>query len=303
MNMVCFTAVLLIGTIAFVKSSVVSTQFGSMVFYLTNRHPNDYDNYGCWCGSNASTIGNASNNTMDETDLCCKIQAECYENVQTTNQSCTPDGKYHSMYYDDQIKCVDNDGTSNHDLCMCDKQAAECFKRALSTFNSDNKNKSSSTACIPEDIDVCVPSCPAYQACSNGVCVGSGEFGISMTWSRAGDGDIYVTTPSGHSINYVNKGPSEATEHGQLDHDDLVGTGPENIFWNVTAPTGVYHLCFDQYAFSTPASLINPITVTFKIRKPWADTQTLTKTFTSVTRSQNICSPTQTTYVGSVNYP
>ncbi|CAF4755829.1 unnamed protein product, partial [Rotaria magnacalcarata] len=154
------------------------------------------------------------------------------------------------------------------------------------------------------DIHVCVPACPTYQACSNRVCVGSGEFGISVTWSRPGDGDIVVTTPSRKSIYYSNKGPSAATDQGQLDHDDRSNTGPENIFWNVAAPTGVYHICFQQHSFSMPSSVTNPITATFQIRKPRAVTQILTKTFVNGHRiTPHTCNHTMLTYVGSVNYP
>jgi hypothetical protein len=87
---------------------------------------------------------------VDETDSCCKTQAECYEHVQAKNSSCIKNGKYHAVYYDDQVQCVDNDGTSNYDLCKCDKQAAECFKRSLPTFDSNNSNISLSAVCQPE---------------------------------------------------------------------------------------------------------------------------------------------------------
>ncbi|CAF3562593.1 unnamed protein product [Rotaria socialis] len=142
-----------------------------------------------------------------------------------------------------------------------------------------------------------------YHIISESLVVGSGEFGISVTWSRPGDGDIVVTTPSRKSIYYGNKGPSVATDQGQLDHDDTRNTGPENIFWNVTAPTGVYHICFQQYSFSVPSNVTNPITATFQIRRPNAVTQTLTKTFVNGDRIvPNTCNSTMFTYVGSVNY-
>jgi hypothetical protein len=299
--MMYVTTILVLAAVS-VASSELPTQFGSMVFHLTNRHPNDYSSYGCWCGANATAINN--NITVDETDSCCKIQAECYENIQVTDTSCTTNGKYHAIYHDGQIQCADNDGTSNYDLCMCDKRAAECFKRSLSTFDLYNNNISSTAVCQPETIHVCAPACPAHQVCSNGVCVGSGQFGISLTWSRAGDGDIIVITPSGKSIMFQNKGPSVNTDQGQLDHDDQNGTGPENVFWNQTAPSGIYHICFNEYVFSPPASNTNPITAVFQIRKPRAEIQTLIKKSVNGARlSTTLCNPGQATYVGSVNYP
>jgi uncharacterized protein YfaP (DUF2135 family) len=95
-------------------------------------------------------------------------------------------------------------------------------------------------------VPVCNPSCPPHQACVNNVCVGTGSFGISLTWSRPGDGDIYVTTPSQKLIYFKNRGPGPLTDDGFLDVDNRNGTGPENVFWNSTAPAGTYHICFDQ---------------------------------------------------------
>jgi hypothetical protein len=301
--MVHFAAILMCAVaIASVASAYQSREFDSMVFYMTNRHPNDYNSYRCWCGANASSI--LSNNTVDETDLCCKTHAECHDNVQVLNTSCDTNGKYHAVYHNQQIQCIDNSGTSNYEYCMCDKQAAECFKQSLATFNPANENVSSSSVCQPSSIHVCVPECPTYQTCSNGVCVGVGEFGISVTWSRPGDGDIHVTTPSQKWIYYRVKGPSASTDQGQLDHDDRTGTGPENVFWNVTAPIGVYHICFDQYSFISPSSPTNPITATFIIRRPARAPYTLTKTFTSGVRlNTHKCDPSLPSFVGSVEYP
>lgn len=155
------------------------------------------------------------------------------------------------------------------------------------------------------DVDVCVPTCSSNQACSNGVCVGVGEFGITVTWSRPGDGDIHVQTPSGKLIMYNNKGPSTSTDNGQLDVDDQRGTGPENVFWNGTAPIGVYNVCFDQYLFNPPSSPTNPITATFIIRRPGRAPQTITKTFTGGVRLNNAgkCDPSLASFIAPVEYP
>jgi hypothetical protein len=152
-------------------------------------------------------------------------------------------------------------------------------------------------------IDVCVPACSSYQACSNGVCVGVGEFGITVTWSRPGDGDIHVQTPSGKLIKYNNKGPSASTDNGRLDVDDQHGTGPENVFWNETAPSGVYNICFDQFAFNPAASPTNPITATFIIRRPGRTPQTITKTFTDGVRLDSTkCDSSLASFIAPVEY-
>jgi hypothetical protein len=49
MKMMNITAILMFGVAMIsVASSYQSHDFNSMVFYLTNRHPNDYSSYGCW---------------------------------------------------------------------------------------------------------------------------------------------------------------------------------------------------------------------------------------------------------------
>ena len=149
----------------------------------------------------------------------------------------------------------------------------------------------------------CIPACTATQACVNGICVGSGSLGISLTWSVAGDGDIVVTTPNNKHIYHSNKGPNAETDWGQLDRDDTTGTGPENINWgSYTPPNGNYHVCFQQYSLN--ASVVRPITATIQIRKPFFATETYQKTFTSGGQYRpNTCNPSLSTYIVTATYP
>jgi hypothetical protein len=84
----------------------------------------------------------------------------------------------------------------------------------------------------------CGVVCGANQACAAGVCLGSGQLRFTSTWSRAGDIDVWVTTPSGKSIGWTNQGANANTDMGKQDRDDTSGTGPENIYWESTPPTG-----------------------------------------------------------------
>ena len=98
----------------------------------------------------------------------------------------------------------------------------------------------------------CLPTCNSQETCVKGVCVGIGYLSCTMTWSRPGDGDIVVRTPTGNTIAYNNTGPSQYTDQGQLDKDDRNGTGPENVFWSNSRsipPTGIYYVCFEPYFF------------------------------------------------------
>jgi hypothetical protein len=53
---------------------------------------------------------------------------------------------------------------------------------------------------------------------------------ISLTWSRIGDGDLVVVTPSGKTISRRNKGPDNITDQGQFAVEIIDGIGPEEIF-------------------------------------------------------------------------
>ena len=133
-----------------------------------------------------------------------------------------------------------------------------------------------------------------------------GSLGASLAWSRPGDGDILITTPTGKTIYWGNKGPSVNTDGGYLDRDDRVGTGPENIFWqsNGTAPPlGTYYACFQQYSFNPPASPSNPLQATINVRRPMSPTMTFTRVFTSPLTLPNQCSPSEPTYMGTFTNP
>ncbi len=55
---------------------------------------------------------------------------------------------------------------------------------------------------------------------------GQGYFQVTLTWSIAGDIDLHVFEPGGTEVYYGNP----VGQYGELDRDDLVGTGPENYF-------------------------------------------------------------------------
>ena len=85
------------------------------------------------CGTSANI--SAHEKTLDGTDACCKAHALCYENITQLNASVREETKYHSIFYNGQIQCVDNDGTPMRELCLCDRQAASCFRKTVGTFD------------------------------------------------------------------------------------------------------------------------------------------------------------------------
>ncbi len=97
---------------------------------------------------------------------------------------------------------------------------------------------------------VCTPGCSATQRCVNGACVGDGLFRATLTWSRPGDLDLHVVTPSGSTINYL----SRSGGGGTLDRDDTSGTGPENVFWTSAPPPGDYVVCVIPFRIDATTS-------------------------------------------------
>lgn len=105
--------------------------------------------------------------------------------------------------------------------------------------------------------------------------LGSGSLQVSLSWNNDSDQDLYVEDPSGTSINYTN--PFSDTG-GELDRDDTDGYGPENIFWNESAPDGTYTVSVDDYSGET-----NATTWVVTINAPGKS-----KTFTGTTQNGSV---------------
>ena len=138
-----------------------------------------------------------------------------------------------------------------------------------------------------------------------GICVNTGNLGVSLVWSRPGDGDIYLTTPTNRTISYRNKGPSANTDGGFLDMDDVDGMGPENIYWPTSSnvpPTGTYYICWQTYSFSPSPSASNPVIFTATVRVPLQPTYTYTVTTRSFSTNAP-CTANSVTLLGTFTYP
>jgi len=66
---------------------------------------------------------------------------------------------------------------------------------------------------------------------------GFGIIKITLTWNTTSDIDLWTTDPSGEKIYYNHP---QSASGGFLDFDDTDGFGPENIFWQNSAPAGSY---------------------------------------------------------------
>ncbi|WP_338872367.1 MXAN_6577-like cysteine-rich protein [Myxococcus stipitatus] len=150
----------------------------------------------------------------------------------------------------------------------------------------------------------CGNACAAGKSCAAGVCRGEKKLQVTMTWSRNGNADLLVLTPTGKLISFANTGPGPQTDFGQLDIDDQLGKGPENIFWadDVTPPTGAYRVCAAVTAFLPLVSPLDPVSVSVRIRRSGQADLTLSKTFTLPQLLQP-CTPESPSFIGTFNAP
>lgn len=151
----------------------------------------------------------------------------------------------------------------------------------------------------------CGNACTGDQSCVSATCVGTGSLQISASWSRAGDGDLIVTTPTGNTIWWNNRGPDASTDFAVMDRDDTAGVGPENIFWQLgTAPaSGTYFICFELGQFSPAPSDADPLSATITVQLPGSQRFTNQVMYTAGTSRNGACDPSMDTFITGVNYP
>ncbi|XP_077664180.1 otoconin-90 [Eretmochelys imbricata] len=101
-------------------------QLGEMLFCLTDRCPQEFEYYGCYCGQEGRGY------PTDVLDRCCFSHQCCMEQVKKLG--CQTEGSLRSevVCLDHKPKCI---GWSMCEklLCTCDKTAAECM--AAASFN------------------------------------------------------------------------------------------------------------------------------------------------------------------------
>nr|XP_016848438.1 PREDICTED: otoconin-90 [Anolis carolinensis] len=112
----------------------VLPQLGEMLYCLTDRCPEEFELYGCYCGQEGR--GQPS----DDLDRCCFSHHCCLEQVRKLG--CHPERNSRSevVCFDHTPKCI---GWTMCEklLCSCDKAAAECMAAASfnETFSSPNR--------------------------------------------------------------------------------------------------------------------------------------------------------------------
>jgi hypothetical protein len=208
-------------------------------------------------------------------------------------------------------QCTDL-STDINNCGLCDNACVggELCQAGACTPSCDAAYQRCGTSCVDLTSDVrncggCDVACGPTQSCVNSMCVGSGNLQFSAMWSRPGNGDLLVKTPSGHTIFWDNVGPSPGTDLGQMDMDATDGVGPENVFWDgaTTPMSGTYYLCFETTAFDPPPDPTNPVTATIRIEQAGRFVRYAPQAFDHLTSSNRTCDPTLDTFITSINYP
>ncbi|XP_061303548.1 otoconin-90 [Pezoporus flaviventris] len=105
-------------------------QLGEMLFCLTERCPEEFESYGCYCGQEGRGY------PTDALDRCCFSHHCCIEQVMKLGCHAERSSRSEVVCFDHKPNCV---GWSMCEklLCTCDKTAAECMASAF--FNESLK--------------------------------------------------------------------------------------------------------------------------------------------------------------------
>jgi len=145
--------------------------------------------------------------------------------------------------------CVDVTSDSSHcGACGAACTPGQVCAGSACTTACDAPRTLCAEACVDTRTDrahcgACGMACAAGQSCVAGVCVGQGELRVTLTWDRDGDMDLHVVPPCGTEIFFGN--PMACG--GELDVDDTLRRGPENVFWRATPPAGRYLFCPEAF--------------------------------------------------------
>uniref|UniRef100_A0A8C3UIE9 Phospholipase A2-like central domain-containing protein n=1 Tax=Catharus ustulatus TaxID=91951 RepID=A0A8C3UIE9_CATUS len=105
-------------------------QLGEMLFCLTERCPEEFESYGCYCGQEGR------GDPIDALDRCCFSHHCCMEQVKKLGCHAERNLRSEVVCLDHTPKCI-GWSTCEKLLCACDKAAAECMASAF--FNESLK--------------------------------------------------------------------------------------------------------------------------------------------------------------------
>ncbi|KAM6318657.1 otoconin-90 [Aegotheles albertisi] len=105
-------------------------QLGEMLYCLTERCPEEFESYGCYCGQEGRGY------PTDALDRCCFSHHCCMEQAQKLGCHAERSSRSEVVCFDHKPKCIGWNMCEKL-LCACDKTAAECMASAF--FNESLK--------------------------------------------------------------------------------------------------------------------------------------------------------------------
>uniref|UniRef100_A0A8C6NGT4 Phospholipase A2-like central domain-containing protein n=1 Tax=Melopsittacus undulatus TaxID=13146 RepID=A0A8C6NGT4_MELUD len=174
-------------------------QLGEMLFCLTERCPEEFESYGCYCGQEGRGY------PTDALDRCCFSHHCCIEQVMKLGCHEERSSRSEVVCFDHKPNCV---GWSICEklLCACDKAAAECMAAA---FFNESLQLPHSQECQEEKI-----SCQSdpYERPSTGTGTGTGI--SSSEESSEEEGPLGSVLRRAKRDTHHRIGNSRAVQHG-----------------------------------------------------------------------------------------
>ena len=279
----------------------------------------------CACGTGLSCCGTSTACFNLQTDLrncgtcgnACAAGQSCIAGACITAITCTEPSRMCGG------SCVNTQtDTSNCGTCGTTCTAGQACRAGRCECGCGTGLSCCGPACFdlqsdPSNCGRCSNACTAGQSCALGICVGSGQLRVTLTWNQQADIDLHVVPPGCETthISFMNR----TACGGNLDVDDrgavcvmpfvapcdhtTSGTGPENVFWEGTPPTGSYLVCVVPYSGpassdpGTPSSFPASVTATVRVYVGGVLRTTFMRTFTA-SMSSITCSATDPNFVG-----
>lgn len=154
-----------------------------------------------------------------------------------------------------------------------------CFEFAVTDAGRISQSNISQIALACGNCDE--PSCATLiqDACEEGEDLGTGDVQVTLTWDSSTDVDLHVVEPSGEEIWF---GDRSSATGGQLDVDNTVAFGPENIFWPVgSAPNGTYSVYVHYYSTNGFSGVTNYTVFVRRLQNGAIDTDTFNGTLST----------------------
>lgn len=154
-----------------------------------------------------------------------------------------PDDAWDDFDVDRIVVVEDADGVDA--FVLVDIDTGELFVRPVGTDGTHDADVDPDDVCnLVAESPTCEASPDDESVSTTIVELGTGDVQVTLRWASNADLDLAVTDPTGETVSFSNRGPTDTG--GQLDVDsniacpDDADRGVENVFWPEGAPSGTY---------------------------------------------------------------